>query len=284
MSSASATGDHSDTVYISSDSEVARQEDEDDLFEVRGAPTEEDLKLAKKEPSPKRGNDTEALKLTQGEQCSICLQPFDVVTVLSGCYHRFCFACILHWSQVSPTCPLCKRPLGYLMYDITADGQYRTFYPKDLNSSAPARSQLLDKFPTEAHRRRKAVYTKRLERLPVPKKKITAQQQPLLNEQAWEKRIEPWVKRELQAVLSEEDVSLVLLLTRSLVLKFGTSSAELSISLRDFLFEHTDTFISELDSFISSSLDVAVYDRLVEYQNPSSASVATGEKRRQADQ
>lgn len=283
-------------VEISSDSGSGPSEEVDDLFEVGGAPTREDLEeMAKKEPSPKRGNEPEVLQPSTSEQCSICLQPFDVVTVLSGCYHRFCFACILHWSQVSPSCPLCKRQLGYLMYDITADGQYRTFHPKDLHSSAPTRSKLLEKFPTEAHRRRKAVYTRSLQRLSVPKKRVApplhassvatpaAANAPLISERTWEQRIEAWTKRELQAILSEEDVDLILLMARSLLLKYGPTAPEFKEKLRDFLFEHTDTFADELNAFIGSGFDLPLYDRVVEYRSPQSIASSVGQKRRQGD-
>lgn len=260
-------------VEISSDSEQSehqKESDIDDLFEVRTAPQENDGgdSPKKKPPSPKRANEPDLLTPPNGETCIICLQPFDDVTVLSGCYHRFCFACILHWSQVTYSCPLCKRPLSYFMHDITSDGQYRTFYPKDIRSSH-SRSTFLEKFPTEAHRRRKTIYTKSLTRLPLPKRRnapaAAGDALQRVDQQAWGKRVEPWVKRELQAILSEEDVSLILLLVKSLIIKYGIAAPEVSSKMQDYLFENTSTFIRELEGFVTSGLAMEIYDRVVEY-------------------
>lgn len=292
MSSCESDADP-DVVYVSSDSEDSVQEAnaDDDAFVSRAAPSAEDLELSKRTPSPKRENDPVALEPGPNEHCAICLQEYDALTVLSGCYHRFCFTCILHWSQVSPTCPLCKKQIGYLMFDITKDGQYRTFYPRELASATATRTSGTEKFPTEAHRRRKTVYTKGLERIPLPKKRVVAvaaggaqqqqQQQPLVTEPLWDQRVGPWARRELQAILSEEDVTLLLLIVRSLVvLKPMPAYAELKEKMQDFLFEHAERFVGELEAFISSGLDMPLYDRLVDYRSTAtSAAAGVGHKR-----
>ncbi|EQC27590.1 hypothetical protein SDRG_14644 [Saprolegnia diclina VS20] len=50
--------------------------------------------------------------------CAICLQA--VVTGASiACRHRFCFACIRAWANVSSTCPLCKVDIRAILNEAT---------------------------------------------------------------------------------------------------------------------------------------------------------------------
>ncbi|KAM7477937.1 hypothetical protein LguiA_026150 [Lonicera macranthoides] len=51
--------------------------------------------------------------------CPICLGPFLQESYLDHCFHKFCFKCIMHWTNVvtsknsspaaSVKCPLCKE-------------------------------------------------------------------------------------------------------------------------------------------------------------------------------
>uniref|UniRef100_A0A8C5RIH3 RING-type E3 ubiquitin transferase n=1 Tax=Laticauda laticaudata TaxID=8630 RepID=A0A8C5RIH3_LATLA len=42
-------------------------------------------------------------------RCPICLERIRNVAFLNPCFHRFCFACILEWSDRKAECPLCKQ-------------------------------------------------------------------------------------------------------------------------------------------------------------------------------
>uniref|UniRef100_A0A8D2LLF5 RING-type E3 ubiquitin transferase n=1 Tax=Varanus komodoensis TaxID=61221 RepID=A0A8D2LLF5_VARKO len=46
-------------------------------------------------------------------RCPICLERIRNVAFLNPCFHRFCFACILEWSDRKAECPLCNS-LGML--------------------------------------------------------------------------------------------------------------------------------------------------------------------------
>ncbi|CAG9323242.1 unnamed protein product [Blepharisma stoltei] len=55
--------------------------------------------------------DTEALDVSNGEICSICLENMktrEIVSKLSNCHHTFHKACIERWLQIKHICPLCR--------------------------------------------------------------------------------------------------------------------------------------------------------------------------------
>jgi hypothetical protein len=43
------------------------------------------------------------------EECIICLDTSKNLSRVSNCSHSFCFSCILNWSKVTNTCPVCKK-------------------------------------------------------------------------------------------------------------------------------------------------------------------------------
>ncbi|CAM9478306.1 unnamed protein product, partial [Discosporangium mesarthrocarpum] len=49
-----------------------------------------------------------ARALARSVSCAICLESIRHRGVLDGCPHPFCFTCIVSWSEVTNTCPLCK--------------------------------------------------------------------------------------------------------------------------------------------------------------------------------
>lgn len=61
-----------------------------------------------------------------GERCAVCLESITTRTCLDKCFHEFCHACILQWSELSRQCPLCKTSYATLIYDIKSDADYQT--------------------------------------------------------------------------------------------------------------------------------------------------------------
>lgn len=56
-----------------------------------------------------------------GTECTICLSSsIDNPAAIDSCAHRFCFACIKHWSDVTNQCPVCKADFRRINAD---DGQ-----------------------------------------------------------------------------------------------------------------------------------------------------------------
>lgn len=57
--------------------------------------------------------------------CPICLTEMENATMLSGCYHVFCFNCILEWLRMKPECPLCKRSPKFFKHDFNVHSGHR---------------------------------------------------------------------------------------------------------------------------------------------------------------
>lgn len=49
-------------------------------------------------------------------RCSICLTFMEDPTILSNCFHTFCYVCIIEWLKMKPECPLCKRSPQYFKH------------------------------------------------------------------------------------------------------------------------------------------------------------------------
>lgn len=48
-------------------------------------------------------------KWSGNDALAICLQTVTIRGVIPCCNHIFCFSCIVEWSKVTNSCPLCKR-------------------------------------------------------------------------------------------------------------------------------------------------------------------------------
>ncbi|KAF9135101.1 hypothetical protein BGW39_004733 [Mortierella sp. 14UC] len=73
--------------------------------------------------------------------CTICLNTYEDRAVLESCHHEFCFSCIIQWSTLSHTCPLCIRPFTSCMHEIKNDQQYiiHQFEPLRLTQASSGR-------------------------------------------------------------------------------------------------------------------------------------------------
>ncbi|KAF9200388.1 hypothetical protein BGZ49_009391 [Haplosporangium sp. Z 27] len=74
--------------------------------------------------------------------CVICLNSCEDRTVLETCRHEFCFHCILQWSMVSHSCPLCVQIFESCIHNIQDDEHYSVhrFEPLASNSKKSASS------------------------------------------------------------------------------------------------------------------------------------------------
>ncbi|XP_024370951.1 uncharacterized protein [Physcomitrium patens] len=168
-----------------------------------------------------------------GESCSICLESVTGEAFLDQCFHRFCYHCILQWSEmvmaaslaktgdpkrVTPLeCPLCKTHYTSIIHDLVAGTKFQRHF-----LLAPDGSQFR---LSEAHRRRLAVYAAL---------KAGASSKTVLNSSTLadldagvgsplqgtktrtisgvvkaNKWLPCWVQRELQALMQDEDVNMV---------------------------------------------------------------------------
>jgi len=98
------------------------------------------------------------------------------------------------------------------------------------------------------------------------------------------KRVDEWLRRELQALLEQEDVSIVQHFVLGIVAELGLHSQHTIEELRPFLFDKTELFLHELEAFARSPYDMATWDRLVRYPLASSPTldILPGSARKQS--
>ncbi|KAG6551220.1 hypothetical protein Mapa_007146 [Marchantia paleacea] len=214
-----------------------------------------------------------------GERCSICLEPISGEGFLDQCFHKFCYHCILQWSEMvisRPSsssnrlqyleCPLCKTQYTSIIHDVSGVKFQRHYL---LTSRVPG---LLK---SEAHIRRQAVYASNPGPAPPQSSSLTGL---VPKPNRW---LSCWVQRELQALMQEEDVDTVMHHVVGIVESFstrlkgklsssgrgGTKDEELtwhatiSAAVRPFIFESAERFAVELESFLVSGLDIAAFDQ-----------------------
>lgn len=211
-----------------------------------------------------------------GNQCPICLEPITADAFLDQCFHKFCYHCILQWSEVLSNqqhktfshlpCPLCKMQNTSIIHNFIGPTFQRHYVSK-----LPAKSFAL----SEAHIRRLKVYSE-------PPDVAVSNNQALghwkqhgnLPSSRW---LQCWIHRELQALMQEEDVDIVMhhvlgvleSFQRRTTQKISTAELEsrhaqyrssVSDAVRPFIFENSSRFADELEAFLISGLDIAAYD------------------------
>ncbi|XP_053145736.1 E3 ubiquitin-protein ligase Topors-like [Hemicordylus capensis] len=60
-------------------------------------------------------------------RCPICLERIRNVAFLNPCFHRFCFVCILEWSDRKAECPLCKQRFHSFFHTIRSDTDFEEY-------------------------------------------------------------------------------------------------------------------------------------------------------------
>lgn len=88
--------------------------------------------------------------------CPICLshveRPEDRAVAVH-CMDQFCYSCITRWLDVKRQCPVCKRPLAGLLYDIQSDSSYqqRMFPREEVEPPARQRLEVAPFVPAQPH-------------------------------------------------------------------------------------------------------------------------------------
>eukprot|EP00741_Cyanophora_paradoxa_P013919 tig00020723_g13436.t1 len=225
-------------------------------------------------------------------ECPICLEQTQNTALADQCFHAFCFACILQWAEVTARCPLCKQPFRSVIHSIVSDREYRRYYlPESLLDSGdgPKReprpqSAFAGGLPRRVHSRpawgqsaqppaacsaveaRRAVYQRG-----VPCQTLmSAHARPPIRpatfrEPVLRRKLEPWLRRELQAALEEDDVDALDMMCHfvfSLLGQHEIASPRVREELQPFLLGKTGLFLHELEAFARSPYDQRTYDRL----------------------
>ncbi|KAK3033151.1 hypothetical protein RJ639_036335 [Escallonia herrerae] len=240
--------------------------------------------------------DNEAASSSEPDPCPICLGPYLQESYLDRCFHKFCYNCILHWTKVvsgkhshhtsSVKCPLCKRyvnqDLGNSVFFSRAH-KYRLqcYYIRPGNSVLI----FINIFPVVVCwliallTRYVYVYFQLICRIGTLSGKFNVSRYwksyKYLQPNRW---LYGWLKREIQALIQEEDVDIVvhhiLGVTDSFrrnTQKCPQSSPEtkqeefkalVSKAAKPFLTGRTDQFIDEVELFLASGLNIEAYDRV----------------------
>jgi len=243
--------------------------------------------------------------------CPICLEKFDNITFLDICFHQFCFVCILQWSEVNFKCPLCKSDFHSLIYDVKSNTDYKRYplFPstggikkfnnnnRTTTTTTTTNSSFRNNYIGSSQPNieeglafRSSVYAKGIRAIP-----MVAAFKLFLNPIAinsnfnvWRLKLEPWIKRELRAIIpTTETGSLIILqeLIMEILRKHNIKTdPKVKASLERFLFHKTDHFIHELICFACSPYGVAAYDLNVKYNQVSDNGGVDGNQLKPLDQ
>ncbi|KAH9754976.1 RING-type domain-containing protein [Citrus sinensis] len=188
--------------------------------------------------------------------CPICLGPVVEDSYLDKCFHKFCYNCIVHWTKVvaskhssllsSVKCPLCKK-----MFQSFMDMMELIFNGITLVKFLEI-GILNDVFNVSRYWKSRKY----------------------LQSNQW---LQSWLRREIQAVMQEEDVEIVVHHILGVVDSFlkrnkqrcqmGTPETKeedfkalVSDAARPFLMARTDRFVNEMQLFLASALNIEAYD------------------------
>ncbi|KAI5066483.1 hypothetical protein GOP47_0019107 [Adiantum capillus-veneris] len=187
------------------------------------------------------------------------------LTVLCWCMHRFCLTCIEKWSIMQRFCPLCKQTFHGWYYNIKSPSVFdkrdltiksssqtsthvraqrrrerflilrpRLSKPSPWRRTLRTRDQLRrvaeGEGDEEAVKWRASIYKEKFRAVPfIVNSRVKVHQPPLNNPERRariERRLEPWIRRELQAITGDLDHDLLTHLVLSMWLQFLSAKEE----------------------------------------------------------
>ncbi|WCJ23533.1 RING/U-box superfamily protein [Euphorbia peplus] len=251
----------------------------------------------------------------RGQNCPICLKDLldhRRAAVIPGCLHSYCLRCIRKWSDLKRTCPLCNAAFDSLFCNISFSSRsFLTETLPPLDKGTTVISQHPYRFSSVvSHRRvsrsrqlpwrrtfgrpgsvscdviaerklqwRASVYKRGLQAVPSSVRNCVQQNTPRAgySKEKVLQRIEPWIRRELQAILEDPDPSVIVHVASSLYIAtlegtFDASTIQLGVEydflapLQPFLHKWTNLFWHELSCFAETSLNMDTYDSVITYK------------------
>ncbi|KAJ9154468.1 hypothetical protein P3X46_027797 [Hevea brasiliensis] len=248
----------------------------------------------------------------RGKTCPICLKDLEDhrrAAVITVCLHAYCLDCIRKWSDLKRKCPLCNSSFDSLFYKISLSS--RNFLTEKLPALGEGKSVIAEpEFSSRVRQRmtrrskplpwrrtfgrpgsvpshviaerklqwRASVYKRGLQAVPISPGNCLEQNVSRDGhiKEKLRQRIEPWIRRELQAILEDPDPSVIVHVVSSLFIarlerKFDVQG-QLGVEenflapLQTFLHNWTNMFWYELRCFAGSSLTIETYDAVVEYK------------------
>eukprot|EP01122_Echinamoeba_exundans_P000315 TRINITY_DN10284_c0_g1_i1.p1 TRINITY_DN10284_c0_g1~~TRINITY_DN10284_c0_g1_i1.p1 ORF type:complete len:314 (+),score=61.97 TRINITY_DN10284_c0_g1_i1:34-975(+) len=220
-------------------------------------------------------------------KCPICLAEDydDDKALVKGCYHAFCFFCILQWAEMTRACPICKTRINHIVSNIDSDAG--TFTIVDLDKQPSSRSssstksksmqiQSQEKIHQMARRR---VYEQALKpvkefsvQIPFgPSAALFKTPSVLENERRnWRRKLEVWIQSEAPVVFNhhlvkstlhadeenvrDQEIQMLLSISKSLLEEYGDlrQCKEAATQLASLLGDDAEIFIRDLMLFLQS--------------------------------
>ncbi|PON76374.1 TNF receptor-associated factor [Parasponia andersonii] len=225
--------------------------------------------------------------------CPICLGPFLQESYLDKCFHRFCYNCIRQWIKVvsgkrsckfaSVTCPLCKIENFSIIHGFDGSSFQQSYVTQDFENGFVL---------TKAHKYRlQSYYTEPGFLSDIFSVSRYWKSHKYLQPNHW---LHSWLRREIQALMQEEDVDIVVHHIVGVINSFQTKSKRevqrktpeakseefrslISDAARPFLAARTDRFVNEVELFLASGLTIEAYDAVYKQRLGWSAPRVTGE-------
>lgn len=210
--------------------------------------------------------------------CPICLEPLHQEAYLDQCFHTFCYPCIIYWSNVlkkkspvhlsSVKCPLCKTDNHSIIHNFDGEHFQRHYLTQTHRHS----------FLSAAHDFRLHCYNNNI-RLSSCTSDIQLywKQHKYLRKNVW---FESWLKREIQALMEEEDVDIIFHHIKGAIDNFVSreqregASKKLAEEKRKefrglvlnagnpFLLGRIERFVDEVELFLVLGFTIKAYDEL----------------------
>jgi hypothetical protein len=205
--------------------------------------------------------------------------------MLDGCFHKFCFSCAAQWSQITPSCPLCKRAFDYIIYNIKDTVAWEKIKISDLGTVSEKRRSYSES--AVGSFLRKSIYYNNLQPV-ISELNFTQRPSPFPGthsslaptQDVWDTKLHIWLNRELPVVLnhnlfakqSERELNEIALFQRVVQAHLHhNGNLQDSQSARRELEkvigeEHIDRFLEDTMLFLKSPFrSLAAFDRAVSY-------------------
>lgn len=111
-------------------------DDEEQIVEIEGTPPKQENEDPQSSSQMSLRRKSPQLDVS----CPVCLSEYDNKAFLDKCFHAFCYFCILQWSEIVRTCPLCKSSFTSIIHSVKSMTDYQQHYLKD-TCMAPTLSQ-----------------------------------------------------------------------------------------------------------------------------------------------
>ena len=230
--------------------------------------------------------------------CSICLGTVEDRAFTDACYHTFCFECLVEWSRVRAVCPLCKKSFHSIMHAFRSFDDHKiyqvptSYVSNAVHISSPSNS-------SSSHFSRITRFWNAESTMPLVhdsefmlslRRRIYANPEEMQLRGLWSsdgvlmssahhqvtpamfdnyplmmERVQPWVIRDVTAIVGNGDVQTVVGIVLDLLRRIPVTSEDFYERLFPYLGLHTRRFLFELDAFAKSSFNVSTYDARAMY-------------------